>query len=127
MLADSGAVLVLTRSDVAERIGDTVPTVVVDSTATRSRLGRSAPTPISDRERIPVHRTDALAYVIYTSGSTGRPKGVLVPHSGLRAVHDELHTRMRPAPTPGYCISPPRVSMPRYWNSCWRHRDRLHW
>ncbi|MGX7696269.1 non-ribosomal peptide synthetase [Gordonia polyisoprenivorans] len=96
MLADSGAVLVLTRSDVAERIGDTVPTVVVDSTATRSRLGRSAPTPISDRERIPVHRTDALAYVIYTSGSTGRPKGVLVPHSGLRAVHDELHTRMAP-------------------------------
>ncbi|WHU48367.1 amino acid adenylation domain-containing protein [Gordonia sp. L191] len=96
MLADSGAVLVLTRSDVAERIGDTVPTVIVDSTATRSRLGRSAPTPISDRERIPVHRTDALAYVIYTSGSTGRPKGVLVPHSGLRAVHDELHSRMAP-------------------------------
>ncbi|MGV9672577.1 amino acid adenylation domain-containing protein [Gordonia sp. NPDC003504] len=96
MLADSGAQLVVTSTAVAEQLSTDVPTVILDAPSTLSRLGHSSPRAISDTERIPVRRSDALAYVIYTSGSTGRPKGVLVPHSGLRAVHDELRTRMSP-------------------------------
>ena len=98
MLADSGARLVVTteqaRSSVPTDAG--TPVVVLDDPAVRTRIGHSSPAPLGPGERIAPIRTDQLAYMIYTSGSTGRPKGVLVPHSGLRAVRDELRDRMAP-------------------------------
>ncbi|MFC8313387.1 amino acid adenylation domain-containing protein [Gordonia sp. NPDC057258] len=104
MLDDSGAQLVVTTSSSWERIaessaGSEVPTLVLDAASTRTRMKHSSPAPITDAERASTIRPDQLAYIIYTSGSTGKPKGVLVPHSGLRAVHDELAERMNPGPT----------------------------
>ncbi|MGW9266026.1 amino acid adenylation domain-containing protein, partial [Gordonia terrae] len=104
MLDDSGAQLVVTTSSAWERIressaGNDVPTLVLDAASTRTRMKHSSPAPITDAEREATIRPDQLAYIIYTSGSTGKPKGVLVPHSGLRAVHDELAERMTPGPT----------------------------
>ncbi|WP_168707427.1 non-ribosomal peptide synthetase [Gordonia paraffinivorans] len=103
MLGDSGARLVVTTSAAAESIaagmaGDPTPLLVLDDAATTTRLQHSSPSPITDAERGSTIRPDQLAYIIYTSGSTGRPKGVLVPHSGLRPVHDELAHRMAPGP-----------------------------
>ncbi|MFD7893297.1 amino acid adenylation domain-containing protein, partial [Streptomyces albidoflavus] len=76
MLQDSGASLVVTRSELAGRLPDT-GAVVVDPAAVAGLrdLPTTAPTPGP--------RPDDLAYVIYTSGSTGTPKGVLVPHRGI--------------------------------------------
>jgi amino acid adenylation domain-containing protein len=77
MLEDSRPVLVLTESDVADRLAfANTERVLLDSEAdtifrgTASNLKRDI-------------GTDNLAYVIYTSGSTGRPRGVLLPHRGL--------------------------------------------
>ncbi|WP_037842777.1 non-ribosomal peptide synthetase [Streptomyces sp. NRRL F-6628] len=76
MLQDSGASLVVTRSELTGRLPDT-GAVVVDLAAVAGLrdLPTTAPTPGP--------RPDDLAYVIYTSGSTGTPKGVLVPHRGI--------------------------------------------
>ncbi|WP_089155553.1 non-ribosomal peptide synthetase [Micromonospora sp. NBS 11-29] len=68
MTADSGARLVLTRSDLAGRFPG--PTVPVD----RLDPGSDGTDPAA-----PVTPED-LAYVIYTSGSTGQPKGVAIEH-----------------------------------------------
>ncbi|MFI6260100.1 amino acid adenylation domain-containing protein [Micromonospora zamorensis] len=68
MATDSGARLVLTRADLADRFPDLA--VPID------RLG-----PPGDGTDPAVPTTPAdLAYVIYTSGSTGRPKGVAIEH-----------------------------------------------
>ncbi|SCF00443.1 non-ribosomal peptide synthetase [Micromonospora mirobrigensis] len=68
MTADSGARLVLTRADLADRFpGLAVP------------LDRLDLPPDGGDPAAPANPTD-LAYVIYTSGSTGRPKGVAIEH-----------------------------------------------
>nr|WP_062330537.1 non-ribosomal peptide synthetase [Herbidospora sakaeratensis] len=72
-LADSGALTVITRSEV---LGDAGGAVLLDRDA-----AVVAARPATDPE-VPVSPGD-LAYVIYTSGSTGRPKGVMVTHGGL--------------------------------------------
>ncbi|MFI6128632.1 amino acid adenylation domain-containing protein [Micromonospora sp. NPDC051141] len=68
MTADSGARLVLTRADLADRFPG--PTVLTD---------RLDPAGDGTDPATPVTPAD-LAYVIYTSGSTGRPKGVAIEH-----------------------------------------------
>jgi amino acid adenylation domain-containing protein len=77
MLEDSRPVMVLTESDVANRLAfaetkllalDTEADRILRGTASNLDLGIAS---------------DNLAYVIYTSGSTGRPRGVLLPHRGL--------------------------------------------
>lgn len=68
MAADSGARLVLTRADLADRFPDLA--VPID----RLDLPGDGTDPA-----VPTTPTD-LAYVIYTSGSTGRPKGVAIEH-----------------------------------------------
>ncbi|MGV9478474.1 amino acid adenylation domain-containing protein [Gordonia aichiensis] len=95
MLADSGAQLVVTDSAHRDSAPAAAQVIVVDDRAVRDRLARQSAAPLADTETIGA-RVDGLAYIIYTSGSTGRPKGVLVPHSGLRAVRDELRARMTP-------------------------------
>ncbi|WP_283137195.1 non-ribosomal peptide synthetase [Rhizohabitans arisaemae] len=72
MLADSGAVLLLTHSALAPL--DHPSTLLLD-TLPLDEGPVDAPQPAGSPDR--------LAYVIYTSGSTGRPKGVMVPHRGV--------------------------------------------
>lgn len=74
-IEDSGARIVLTRSDLAERLAGTgAEAVAVDELL--PTLPESGP--LQDTAG-----PQDTAYVIYTSGSTGRPKGVAVPHRGV--------------------------------------------
>ncbi|MBT8421931.1 MAG: amino acid adenylation domain-containing protein, partial [Gammaproteobacteria bacterium] len=72
MLADSGALLLLSRGDVAIA-SDSVPVMLLDQLEL---------TPQTDN--LPSLATpDDPLYCIYTSGSTGKPKGVQLTHRGL--------------------------------------------
>ncbi|TLQ42863.1 non-ribosomal peptide synthetase [Streptomyces marianii] len=77
MLRDSGARIVVTRTELVRRLPDTGADVV----DLARDAGKLAALPTAAPE--PAPRADDLAYVIYTSGSTGTPKGVLVPHRGI--------------------------------------------
>ncbi|MFC0862042.1 amino acid adenylation domain-containing protein [Sphaerimonospora cavernae] len=78
MLADSGAVLVLSAADPASTDADGGLPPAVPVAYPAQAVPASSPTPV------PV-RGDAAAYVLYTSGSTGTPKGVVVEHRNLAA------------------------------------------
>jgi amino acid adenylation domain-containing protein len=71
LVQDSGAVLVLTTSELADSLALTADTLCTD--ITDQAAGATLPT-LSE---------DMHAYVIYTSGSTGQPKGVPVSHRSL--------------------------------------------
>ena len=74
ILADSGALLLLTQERLAGRIPTTsARPVFLDRDRPRIELYGTEPLPPLADER-------NLAYVIYTSGSTGRPKGVAIAH-----------------------------------------------
>ncbi|WP_344447234.1 amino acid adenylation domain-containing protein, partial [Kitasatospora nipponensis] len=73
MLADAGAVHVVTVSGLASVLPVGVSRVLVDGDV----AGLSVVAPV-----VAVAPLDS-AYVIFTSGSTGRPKGVVVPHAGI--------------------------------------------
>jgi amino acid adenylation domain-containing protein len=84
MLADAGAVLVITDAATAGRLPDAgVPVVVADDPATAAAMSMLPEGPITDADRRTPLRPANPAYVIYTSGSTGVPKGVMVPHAGI--------------------------------------------
>jgi amino acid adenylation domain-containing protein len=77
ILADAGAVLLLTHRRKAGGLNVACRTIEIDTlpaTNTRDALSRQDDVP---------EDPDALAYVIYTSGSTGRPKGVEITHGNL--------------------------------------------
>jgi non-ribosomal peptide synthetase-like protein len=83
ILSDAGARLVLSNSQVRERVeglAEIAPELLfVDEAATA--IARRSPARLSDDERgAPV---DDLAYLIYTSGTTGRPKGVAIGHASI--------------------------------------------
>ncbi|OBU85449.1 hypothetical protein MY55_16720 [Chromobacterium subtsugae] len=82
MLADSGAQIVLTESELAPRLaGAAARVLALDSAELAAAL---AQLPDSDPDDAEIGlRPDHLAYVLYTSGSTGRPKGVMVEHRSL--------------------------------------------
>ncbi|MEV0666425.1 amino acid adenylation domain-containing protein [Actinomadura luteofluorescens] len=71
-LGDAAADLLLTRSDVADRLDFAGPTMILDRRDGAPEARRPPP------DRVP---PESPAYVLYTSGSTGRPKGVVMPHS----------------------------------------------
>jgi non-ribosomal peptide synthetase component F len=77
MLIDSQVSVLLTQSDLTEKLSETTARLVcLDVEAeTLSRLS-------SENIRSGVE-PENLAYVIYTSGSTGKPKGTLIIHQGL--------------------------------------------
>ncbi|WP_442964092.1 amino acid adenylation domain-containing protein [Pseudomonas sp. Leaf59] len=72
MVQDSGAVRLLTRSD-----------ITVDYTVARLDLDTEVFDPQPAHNPDLSQASDSVAYVMYTSGSTGTPKGVLVPHRGI--------------------------------------------
>ncbi|KJS50996.1 hypothetical protein VM98_39570, partial [Streptomyces rubellomurinus subsp. indigoferus] len=78
MLEDAEPPLVLTRSDVADRVPAGRPVVVLDDPAVIAAVEAQSPA-----ELVSPARPSNPAYVIYTSGSTGRPKGVVVSHAGV--------------------------------------------
>ncbi|ALG14846.1 non-ribosomal peptide synthetase [Kibdelosporangium phytohabitans] len=76
LLADNGAVAVVTQQQLAPKLPETgVPVVVLDSELTvLDGLPRTAP-------RTGV-TPDNAAHAVYTSGSTGEPKCIITPHRG---------------------------------------------
>ncbi|MEW5928133.1 MAG: amino acid adenylation domain-containing protein [Gemmatimonadota bacterium] len=91
VLEDSGAALVLTERHLAERLGDAVPRIELDSerAAVAARPASAPDVPVGPGN---------LAYVLYTSGSTGRPKGVLVEHGSFAGFIHAM--RLRPGMAP---------------------------
>lgn len=93
LLADSGALAIVTSRDIAERlrasgvVPDGVQWLLVDQSSDDSGAGDAD---VADPP--PVAGPRSLCYVIYTSGSTGRPKGVLVEHEQVVQLvcNDEL-------------------------------------
>ncbi|MBD0419110.1 amino acid adenylation domain-containing protein, partial [Streptomyces sp. TRM S81-3] len=79
MLDDSGAVLVLGRSELTHGLAASGTRLLhLDDADTAEALAQAPKTP----PVVPLAREQA-AYVIYTSGSTGLPKGVRTTHGGV--------------------------------------------
>ncbi|MGA5817950.1 amino acid adenylation domain-containing protein [Kitasatospora sp. NPDC094028] len=78
MLDDARPLLVLTRSDVADRVPAGRPVTVLDDAAVMTSVEAQSPAGLAVTAGL-----SNPAYLIYTSGSTGRPKGVVVSHSGI--------------------------------------------
>lgn len=75
MLTDSGAIAVVTRSALAERVDAGCPVVRIDDPSWRSTQPQDPRVPVSDH---------TVCHIAYTSGSTGTPKAVLLRHGALR-------------------------------------------
>ncbi|HVG43309.1 MAG TPA: condensation domain-containing protein, partial [Longimicrobium sp.] len=77
MLEDSGVRIVVTTSDLTERLSGDGPALLrldVDAEEIAAEPSDAPPVDVSP---------ESLAYVIYTSGSTGKPKGVQVTHANV--------------------------------------------
>ncbi|MEV7601136.1 amino acid adenylation domain-containing protein [Kitasatospora sp. NPDC089797] len=92
MLRDSGAGIVVTRTELLAELPPT-DALVVDLAAQAEEIAARPTGPTAGRPR-----TGDLAYMIYTSGSTGTPKGVLVPHSGIAGLAAALAERLALTP-----------------------------
>ncbi len=81
ILEDCKAPVVVTTSDLAGRLPNGTPAVLLDES------GGGAPLPAAGEGRGEGSGVRLLAdhpaYIIYTSGSTGRPKGVVVQHGAM--------------------------------------------
>ncbi len=85
LLADSGARVVVTRSDLAAALPESAAEVLCVDDA------EDSPSAPAEAGRI---GSDALAYLIYTSGSTGRPKAAMVSHRSLVCYAEAMRERM---------------------------------
>ena len=79
ILGHSGAVAVLTTTDMVQRLGRPL-----DTAATTLDVTQLEPEPDAPLESCPRIGSD-IAQIIYTSGSTGLPKGVTLSHANLWA------------------------------------------
>lgn len=78
MLEDAEPILIVTVSELSERLDSDCQQLLLDDENALAELG-STTVPFAR-----VHPTGKdAAYLIYTSGTTGRPKGVLVDHDSL--------------------------------------------
>ncbi|HEY2194794.1 MAG TPA: non-ribosomal peptide synthase/polyketide synthase, partial [Actinomycetospora sp.] len=85
LLEDAGPVLVVTTSELSERV-PAVPGVarlVLDAVQTTEALAGLPGNDVVDTDRACPLSPAHPAYMIYTSGSTGRPKGVVVAHQNV--------------------------------------------
>ncbi|SCX63279.1 non-ribosomal peptide synthase domain TIGR01720/amino acid adenylation domain-containing protein, partial [Nitrosospira sp. Nsp1] len=94
MLRDSGALLLLTRRGLLERLPAQRALCIDEPLAP---LSDDAPDTSLDLRKLPT--SQSLAYVIYTSGSTGKPKGVAMPHRTLVNLISWQHRELGPGGT----------------------------
>ncbi|HSF42889.1 MAG TPA: condensation domain-containing protein, partial [Thermoanaerobaculia bacterium] len=76
LLRDSGALLLLSRRDLAANVPGALRRVCLEEEEALIQAESESAV------RVPVV-PESLAYVIYTSGSTGTPKGVMISHRSL--------------------------------------------
>ncbi|MDB5365629.1 MAG: pcbAB [Rhodospirillales bacterium] len=88
MLQDSGATLLVTRSDLVTTLPATnASPVLIDQLAPGTDTAPQSPATADD-----------LAYLIYTSGSTGTPKGATLTHRGLCNLATQIAARLEIGP-----------------------------
>ncbi|MFD9888887.1 amino acid adenylation domain-containing protein [Amycolatopsis sp. NPDC059027] len=90
LLADAAPALVVTTTDLAGRLPDDVPVLLLDAEDGEPGAPPQRPSPLN------------LAYVVYTSGSTGRPKGVPLSYEGIPDLLAELRETL--AVEPGHRV-----------------------
>ena len=95
-LRDTGAAVVVTTRELAERFGFEGKVVLLED---QDLKDIKDPKDFRPRASFESFRSlDSLAYVIHTSGSTGRPKGVMIPHRGLANLAAALERAYGDAP-----------------------------
>ena len=83
MLQDAQPACVITITQIAERLTDTIAPLLLDDPDTAGALTQRPRTNPSNADRSRPLTLNNPAYIIYTSGSTGTPKGVVITHAGL--------------------------------------------
>ncbi|WP_446678609.1 amino acid adenylation domain-containing protein, partial [Actinoplanes nipponensis] len=83
VVADCGAVAVVTDARTGDRLRPGTPQVVVDDPATAGAVAAASGAAVTDADRRGPLDPRHPAYVVYTSGSTGTPKGVVMPMGAL--------------------------------------------
>ncbi|CAM4456607.1 non-ribosomal peptide synthetase [Nocardia ninae] len=94
LLADTGALAVITRSEAAADLTDTVDVPLVELDPELSGLaGYPTDAPVTGVT------PDNLAHAVFTSGSTGAPKCIVTPHRGAANLLscDQAEYRLGPA------------------------------
>ncbi|MFE0751268.1 amino acid adenylation domain-containing protein [Gordonia sp. NPDC058843] len=105
MLADSGAVLLITAD--SPPVGDSdpsqarssatvssVPHLILDDLEVDLGIARRPSNPVAAAERVRPISFDDAAYLQFTSGSTGRPKAASLTHAGFAELVAEQQHRL---------------------------------
>nr|WP_272498181.1 non-ribosomal peptide synthetase [Gordonia hongkongensis] len=104
MLADSGAVLVITADPVttdgagSSATRSTVAQLVLDDLEVDLGIAGRPTNRVADAERVRPIALDDAAYLQFTSGSTGRPKAVTVTNAGFAELVGEQQHRLGAGP-----------------------------
>ena len=97
MLVDSGASVLLSRTDLSESRPDFAGrTVLLDEEAAAIEAHTNAPV-----QRVPSE--DSVAYLMFTSGSTGRPKAIEITERSLTNYAQSMQRRVQVSQTDRVC------------------------
>ncbi|NBE85105.1 amino acid adenylation domain-containing protein [Micromonospora sp. NEAU-HG-1] len=97
MLADARPAVVLTSTELRDRLPEGVEATCLGAVAAEVAAGPDTPPPTGATG-------GNLAYVIYTSGSTGTPKGVAVAHRQVLRYLDGVADRIAVVPAARYAL-----------------------